>query len=145
MKIKAIFIDIDGVLTNGTKVYGTDGSVMAKSFNDRDWTAIKRFQSKDIYVCFLSGDPWNKIIAMNRNVPFYIRRDEKLGLVKELKYKPQEVVYVGDDLYDLDLLKWCRHPYCPADAIQEVKDVAFTLAVKGGEGVVADLYTVLYG
>jgi hypothetical protein len=41
---KLLALDVDGVLTNGRKIYGESGTPVYKEFNDRDFTAIKRFQ-----------------------------------------------------------------------------------------------------
>ena len=59
-----LILDVDGVLTNGTKVYDIDGNVVHKVFNDRDFTAIKRFKEEGVNVFFLSGDKkFNEEIA----------------------------------------------------------------------------------
>jgi 3-deoxy-D-manno-octulosonate 8-phosphate phosphatase KdsC-like HAD superfamily phosphatase len=45
--IKLIILDVDGIMTDGKKYYGQDGSVYLKSFCDKDWTSIKRFKSSN--------------------------------------------------------------------------------------------------
>jgi 3-deoxy-D-manno-octulosonate 8-phosphate phosphatase KdsC-like HAD superfamily phosphatase len=73
--IKLIILDVDGIMTDGKKYYGQDGSVYLKSFCDKDWTSIKRFKSLGINVIFLSGDEnINKLVADNRNIDFYLSR-----------------------------------------------------------------------
>ncbi len=53
--IKLLVLDIDGVLTDGTKVYGVDGEVIGKRYKDLDFTAIKQLKKKWVfrYVLFL--------------------------------------------------------------------------------------------
>ena len=43
--IKLVILDVDGVMTDGTKYYDRDGKVVLKVFCDKDWTAIKRFRA----------------------------------------------------------------------------------------------------
>ena len=63
--IKLVILDVDGVLTTGKKYYNREGEVKLKSFCDKDWTAIKRFQAIGIPVIFITGDPYNKQILDN--------------------------------------------------------------------------------
>lgn len=142
--IKAVFLDVDGVMTDGTKLYDSDHKCIGKKFCDRDFTAIHRMQKNGLYVSLISGDNWNIGMAIFRKIPIIITRDDKLERVKEFGYKPEEVVYVGDDIFDIPLLKWCGKPYCSYDAIWEVKEIAKSLSL-GGHGVIADLYQELYG
>ena len=48
--IKLLILDVDGVMTNGTKYYDREGTVKLKTFCDKDWTAIKRFRAIGIDV-----------------------------------------------------------------------------------------------
>lgn len=52
MKIKLAILDIDGVLTDGRKYYGLDGIPFAKTYCDKDFTAIKRMRGAGVKVCF---------------------------------------------------------------------------------------------
>ena len=63
MALKLVILDIDGVMTDGKKFYDKNGDVLCKQYNDKDFTAIKRFMATGIDVCFLSGDNWNKVIT----------------------------------------------------------------------------------
>ena len=49
---KLLILDVDGVLTTGCKTYDLEGNVISKEFNDKDFTAIKRFKEKGLKVCF---------------------------------------------------------------------------------------------
>ena len=55
-KFDLLVIDIDGVMTDGTKLYDTYGNIYLKKFNDKDFSAIKRFKELGVEVCFLSAD-----------------------------------------------------------------------------------------
>ena len=58
--IKLVILDIDGVMTDGTKVYGLAGLTMGKRYCDRDFTAIKAFKAG------VAKDPFNLREKTNR-------------------------------------------------------------------------------
>ena len=105
--IKLLILDIDGVMTDGTKVYGLDGLTIGKRYCDRDFTAIKQFKAAGVQVCFLSGDDKvNKAMAENRKTDFYYSRGrEKTDYLEEFadtyNCSTKEMAYVGDDIFEL--------------------------------------------
>ena len=150
--IKLVILDIDGVLTDGKKYYGLDGLPFAKTYCDKDFTAIKRFKGSSVRVCLLSGDDRvNKAMASNRNIDFYSARgkDKKDFLPTFLTTyaaKPSEIVYIGDDLFDSSILKRVGYPFCPSDACYVVKKICGIkniLESKGGDNVICELFEVL--
>ena len=85
--IKLLILDIDGVMTDGTKLYGLDGLTMGKRYCDRDFTSIKQFKAAGVQVCFLSGDDKvNEQMAKNRKTDFYYSRGrEKTDYLSEFE------------------------------------------------------------
>jgi 3-deoxy-D-manno-octulosonate 8-phosphate phosphatase KdsC-like HAD superfamily phosphatase len=75
-KIRLLILDVDGVLTDGKKYYDNTGSVLLKTFCDKDWTTIKRFKSIGLNVVFITGDPFNKFIEKKRNIKVYLNRKD---------------------------------------------------------------------
>lgn len=148
-----LILDIDGVMTNGTKMYGVDGEVLGKRFNDKDFTAIKRFLAQGIDVVFLSGDrSVNEKMAEIRGIEFVYSKSkdgvlDKSRFVDELrmKYGARKVAYVGDDYYDLGAMLKADITFCPADAVIDVKKyVSHVTNCRGGEGVVAELFELSF-
>ena len=149
-----LILDIDGVMTSGNKYYDTEAKVVMKEFNDRDFTAIKRFKLAEIEVCFLSGDSVvNESMAKKREVDFYKSSTWVDGSNKEefilqfiAKYgvKSKRMAYVGDDFYDIGIMKKVGYAYCPSNAPRCVKDISTVLSVKAGQGVVASLYDLVF-
>lgn len=150
-EFRLLILDIDGVMTDGTKVYGIDGDVIAKRFNDRDFTAIKRFKAAGVSVCFLSGDKRvNEIMAHSRKTDFYYSRSDDGSLdkatfvelfAKRYDVPPSRMAYIGDDYYDLSIIEKLEFTFCPADSPASVKEKVYQVMTrKGGEGVVAELY-----
>ena len=150
--IKLVILDIDGVLTDGRKYYNESGMPFAKTYCDKDFTAIKRLRGAGIDVCFLSGDDFvNKSMAKNRNIDFYSARGkDKADFIPEFESKYSthraHMVYIGDDLFDASMLKNVGHPFCPADACLDVKEICGprnTLQSAGGHNVIMELTRVL--
>lgn len=151
MKIKLAILDVDGVLTDGKKYYGVDGIPFAKTYCDKDFTAIKRMRGSGIHVCFLSGDERvNKAMAENRNIDFFSARGkDKADFIPELQLKynttPEKMLYIGDDLFDLSIMKVVGVAFCPNDAPRKIRDFCGknVLSRSGGQNVVAEMVDVL--
>ena len=150
--IKLMILDVDGIMTDGKKYYGPDGMPCMKTYCDKDFTAIKRVKASGVSVCFLSGDDFiNKQMAKNRNIDFYSARNkQKEDFIPHFKQKYNctelNMLYIGDDLFDVNILKLVKYAYCPSDACKEVKDVCKpegTLKNRGGNNVVAELVECL--
>jgi len=152
-KIKLLILDVDGVLTDGTKVYDREHNPIHKTFRCKDFTAIKRFIAAGVKVIMLSGDAWNRDMAQKRNIPFYCTRGDDLSLDKsryishlESTYnvKSENMAFVGDDYFDLSMFKKLFWSFSPSDAPQIIKDNSlYVLKSKGGEGVIVELYDFL--
>lgn len=150
---RLLILDVDGVMTDGTKTYDSSHSVISKRYCDKDFTAIKRFISAGIPVVLLSGCAFNEGMAKSRGLPFYNAKKLSDQLDKSVAAKIicedfnttlAGAAYVGDDYYDLSLLNLVDYPYCPLDAAQIVKDSgAVVINRKGGEGVIEALYELV--
>jgi 3-deoxy-D-manno-octulosonate 8-phosphate phosphatase (KDO 8-P phosphatase) len=150
--IKLILLDVDGVMTDGKKQYDKDGTVILKTFCDKDWTAIKRFRALGIDVAFLSGDGFNANIAKNRNIPFYLNRSngkhsDKVNFLDEIcldfSVTSEEIVYVGDDIFDVRIANAVGFPFCPSDAVAEMIESCSVLTKRAGDNVVMTLFEEL--
>ena len=150
--IKLVILDVDGVLTDGKKYYNRDGEVMMKTFCDKDWTAIKRLRAMGITVIFLTGDPFNESIARNRNIDVIVNRKngkhtDKSEFLEELvakhKVKYSEIVYAGDDIFDIQIMKKIKHSFCPQDCPTIVEQNATPIPVNGGNNFAVALFEVL--
>ncbi|MEQ9500541.1 MAG: HAD hydrolase family protein [Deltaproteobacteria bacterium] len=144
-RVKALFMDVDGVLTDGRVQYLADGSEL-KSFHVRDGLGIKLMRIADCRVAFISG----------RSSPAVQRRGEELGvdamflgiedksgaydaLLEQFGITEDEVAYVGDDLPDLDVLRRSGLSFAVADAAPEVRSAAHVvLRTSGGQGAVRE-------
>ena len=151
--IKLLILDVDGVLTDGNKIYDINHTTVYKKFNDRDFTAIKRFKAGGINVIFVSGDNFNEGMAKKRNIDFYCSRGSDLSLDKSRYLQQFEETYnipienmafVGDDFFDLSIIKKLNYTYCPSNSPRILKDNCLeVIDVKSGEGVIMKLYDLL--
>lgn len=150
--IKLVILDVDGVMTDGTKYYDREGNVILKIFCDKDWTAIKRFRAVGIDIVFITGDPYNENILKNRNLPVVVNRGEgfhkdKVNYLAEIledyNCSAEEVLYLGDDLFDINIMKAVGHPYCLLDSPRIVRQTANILHCKAGENVIMQLFDKL--
>jgi 3-deoxy-D-manno-octulosonate 8-phosphate phosphatase (KDO 8-P phosphatase) len=151
--IKLLILDVDGILTDGKKYYYTCGTVKYKAFCDKDWTAIKRFRALGIEVLLLTGDSFNITVANNRNLDVIVNRSNQGNHTDKLEYLPEicrkynvashEIVYVGDDAFDIRIMQNVKYAFCPSDSPNIVKSIAQPLNAKGGENLVAHLFDYL--
>lgn len=153
MSVKLVILDIDGVLTDGTKMYDINGKCFAKKFCDSDFTAIKRLKANGLNVCFLSGDKTiNEAIAKNRSIDFYHcpkgkDKEEFLDFFSDhYSVTPTEMLYIGDDLFDIKISIAVGFAFCPNNAAYDLKSVCEPdniLDAESGQGVIKELYEEL--
>ncbi len=150
--IELVILDIDGVLTDGRKYYGLNGIPFAKTYCDKDFTAIKRMRGAGVKVCFLSGDDRiNKPMAWNRNIDFYSARGKDKASFVELfektyNTKRENMLYIGDDLFDKSIMEIVGYAFCPNDACTDIKSVCGidnTLSNNGGNNVICEMVETL--
>jgi len=150
--IKLVILDVDGVMTDGTKYYDKDGKVVLKMFCDKDWTAIKRFRAIGIPVVFITGDPYNEMILKSRNLPVVVNRGagfhkDKVNFLGEVLEEydclVEEVVYLGDDLFDYAIMKEVGYPFAVSNAPRTLLEISNVLKCAGGENAVMYMFEEL--
>lgn len=153
-QIKLILLDVDGTLTDGGVYYAESGEEM-KKFNVKDGLAIHRMISRyNMTFGLISSGTTPHILA---------RRAEKLGIqrtysgpepkihivsqwLEELGLDFSAVVYAGDDLNDLAVIRKAGFSACPADAADQVKKaVNKVLHTSGGQGCIRELLEEVLG
>jgi 3-deoxy-D-manno-octulosonate 8-phosphate phosphatase (KDO 8-P phosphatase) len=145
-QIKAIFFDVDGVLTNGGIIYDDTGREI-KQFNVKDGYIISHLKKAGIVVGIITGRE-SKIVS---NRAAELKLDfchqgimDKYAVFEKLvqfhKLKKKQVAYIGDDINDLKVLQNCGLSACPADAMDYVKTrVDLITKSRGGEGVAREV------
>ncbi len=150
--IKLLVLDVDGVLTDGTLVYGPDGEQI-KHFNVKDGVGIKLLQAFDVAVAIISAKDSKPLARRIEHLSIkhtYTGCKDKLlaltQLTSKLSIKFDEVAYCGDDVIDLKVMQKVGLSLAPADAYSMVQDYAdvVTLA-KGGKGVAREVADLILG
>lgn len=147
-KIKLFIFDIDGVITDGKKY--TDGLKEWKSLQMKDIDALNLMRSEGYYIGCISGEETQFSRQFEKmNLDFIsLGCNDKMKALMEAAQKFNcsfnEICYVGDGKYDIPVLKEAGLSLCPNDAIAEAKKEAdIVLRNKGGEGCIAELYSIL--
>lgn len=149
-QIKMFLTDCDGVLTDGGMYYSENGDEL-KKFNTRDGVGMRLLKERGIITGVITGEDRE----LNRRRCEKLNVDEvhqgvesKLDIVKRLCYKyaisPREVLYVGDDVNDLEVLAYVGLPCCVADAHEAVQAAAsYVCKNRGGEGAIREIVDFL--
>ncbi len=145
-KIKAIVLDVDGVLTDGSVLLAPDGS-MNRIMNVKDGYAMQYAIKQGMVVAVITGghEPQvKKRLKYLGLTDIYMKSIDKVEDYKDLKFKYElddsEILYIGDDIPDLEILKQCGLSVCPQDAASEVKEIVDYVSYKeGGKGCVREL------
>ena len=138
--IRLVSTDVDGVLTDGSLVYGEGPHT--KDFNVRDGAGIKWLQQAGIPVVMISGleSPATRRRAADLGIEDCLMgRLDKLPALESVCAKHgvrfDQVAHVGDDLNDLPLLHRVGLACCPSDAVPEVQAACqLCLTLPGGRG-----------
>jgi len=144
--IRALVFDVDGVLTNGQVLVTTDGE-MLRSMNIKDGYALKTAVDQGMLVCIISGGSNEGVRKrlMGLGVKhIHLGANNKVSLLEAFiethNLQPEQIVYMGDDLPDLQVMQMVGLPCCPQDAAPEVKKVSRYVSHKdGGTGCVRDV------
>lgn len=144
-RIKLIIFDVDGVMTDGLAYYDSRGMAM-KTFSMRDGFGFVMAKSAGIELACLTGNVAEMVkrrleaFGINRIKGGHFR---KTGFYKELLqetgFEESEIIYIGDDLFDLPVLRRVGFSVAPADAHQLVcKEVDAITETMGGHGVIRE-------
>ena len=144
--MKLFVMDVDGTLTDGKIYIGSKGEEF-KSFNVKDGYAINNMLHKNgIKTAIITGRESEivNIRARELNIDYvYQNVKDKLEILKQIaelyNITFEEVAYIGDDLNDFESMKKCGVTGCPADAVDEIKNISnYISKYNGGEGAVRD-------
>lgn len=144
--ITTFVFDVDGVLTDGQLLVMPNG-LMARSMNIKDGYALQLAVKKGYRVIIISGGHSPEVKERLEKLgvsEVHMQVSDKLCLLKtilaESDTAQNSCLYMGDDMPDLDCMKWVGLPVCPQDAVNEIKEVALYISSKnGGTGCARDV------
>lgn len=136
--IRAVFFDVDGVLTDGGLLLTADGAEL-KVFHARDGMGFRLLREHGLEVGVISG---RRSEAVSRrmsalNVTHVIQgRDDKLSALGEicagLRLTEGQIAYMGDDVIDIPVMRRVGLAGAPADAHISAREAAHWVATLGG-------------
>ena len=144
--ITTFIFDYDGVMTDGTVFSDPDGNPW-RATNVKDGYALQLAVKLGYHVAVISGAVCPSMeVRMNSlgvNDVFTGVPNKVLKLkeyMQEKGLKAEEILFMGDDIPDLRVMKEVGVPACPADAAPEVKEISKFISEKGGgKGAVRDV------
>ena len=144
--INTFIFDVDGVLTDGTITIFPDGELI-RTMHIKDRYALKTAVNEGYNVCIISGGT-NQAVKSRLNglgiTDIYLGAHNKIDQLEEYfdiyDINPDHVLYMGDDIPDLPVMKMCGLAACPKDAVQEILDLSLYISqYNGGKGCVRDV------
>ena len=145
--IKLIVSDFDGIFTDGKLTVYSDGKT-SKVVDYSDIMAISIILKKDIHFAILSGEKSAAIDILKEKFPsieVFQNQRNKLDVLKTLMEKydsaPENTLYIGDDINDIECLKYVSFPVSVPNAHLSVKnlDNLFITRNSGGYGVIREV------
>jgi len=136
-QITTFVFDVDGVLTDGTLLL-LDNGLQARKMNIKDGLALQ-IALRNYRVVIISGsysEPVLKRLQYLGLKDIYLGQKNKVAVLQEYcathGIALNTVLYMGDDLPDMGVLKSVGLACCPADAVPEVKALCHYIAAKNG-------------
>lgn len=144
--VTTLVFDVDGVLTDGTLII-LPGGVMARKMNVKDGYALQLAVKRGYNVVIISGgnsaEVTDRLYKLGVSAVF-MKVTDKEGVLNNylqqhnLSWK--EVLYMGDDIPDLIVMKKAGVACCPLDSVQEIKEIcAYISPLNGGYGCGRDV------
>ena len=145
-KIKAIIFDVDGVLSAETITLDTSGEPL-RTVNIKDGYAIQLAMKMGLRIVILTGGDTKAVRVRYEHLgveDIYMKCAVKINSYNEFTQKyglsDEEVIYMGDDIPDYEVMKRCGCPCCPADACPDIKDISVYVSDRiGGHGCGRDV------
>lgn len=144
--IDTFIFDVDGVLTDSS-VHVSQNGEMLRIMNIRDGFAMKAAIESGYNVCIISGGNNEGVRIRLRNLgitDIHLASPNKVETFKEYtelySIKPENVLYMGDDIPDYHVMQLVGLPTCPQDAVSEIKAISKYISHKnGGKGAVREV------
>ena len=145
-QIDTFIFDIDGVLTNGIVTIFPNGELV-RQMNIKDGYALKSAVDAGFKVCIISGGSSESVRTRLQGLgvtEIHLGVHDKIKVYEELlekfNLKPENVLYMGDDVPDYPVMEKVGFACAPKDAAPEIKKISKYISPrKGGEGCARDV------
>jgi 3-deoxy-D-manno-octulosonate 8-phosphate phosphatase (KDO 8-P phosphatase) len=144
--ITTFVFDIDGVLTDGSVTVTTSGELLRK-MSIKDGYALKTAVDLGYKICIISGGSNDGVRLRLEGLgitDIYLGTHNKIKhlneFLKKYNIQTEEILYMGDDLPDFQVMEKVGLPCCPQDAVPEIKSISKYISHKnGGCGAARDV------
>lgn len=145
-QIKALVFDVDGVLSSSTISLDPAGEPL-RTMNIKDGYALQLAVKRGLHVAIITGGRGDSIRVRYTGLGIQdiymgaaVKTNEYAHLTAKYNLQPEEVMYMGDDIPDYEVMKLVGLPCCPADAVAEIKEISAYISHRnGGMGCVRDV------
>lgn len=149
-KTKLIALDVDGVLTNNDFLCTEEGELL-RTMYARDGYGLARAMMEGLKVIIITAGNSKGVLSRLEGLGVhhvYMGVKNKLPVLQqyceENDIQQHEVLYMGDDIWDIESLAWAGASACPKDAVHEVKSVSqFISSLDGGKGCVREVVEMI--
>lgn len=144
--VKAIIFDVDGVLSLST-IQMSPAGLPVRTVNIKDGYAIQLAIKMGMKIAIISGGTDPSIEERYRKLgmtDIFMSCSTKIQVLNQYladnNLKAEEVIYVGDDIPDYEIMKVVGCPCCPADACSDIKEIStYVSPYEGGKGCARDI------
>ena len=145
-KIRAVVFDVDGVLSAETITMDAHGEPL-RTVNIKDGYAIQLAVKMGLHIAILTGAVTESVKLRYERLgvqDVYMGCGVKIKTYEEFKkrygYEDEDIIFMGDDIPDMEIMRRVGCPVCPKDACPEVKEVSIYVSdKKGGYGCGRDV------
>jgi 3-deoxy-D-manno-octulosonate 8-phosphate phosphatase (KDO 8-P phosphatase) len=144
--ITTFIFDVDGVLTNGILLVLNDGQ-LARQMNIKDGYALQLAIKKGYRVAIISGgtsdavkERLQKLGVEDVFMKVENKQEKILTYCTLHNLKWDEILFMGDDIPDYSSMQMVGLACCPADAVNEIKQISkYISPINGGNGCARDV------
>ena len=145
-KIRAIIFDVDGVLSSETITLSSEGEPL-RTVNIKDGYAIQLAMKLGLRIVILTGAKTGSVRKRYEGLGVEdiflgcaVKIETYDALLAKYGLKDEEIIYMGDDIPDLEIMRRVGCPVCPKDACLEIKEVSLYVSDRiGGHGCGRDV------
>jgi YrbI family 3-deoxy-D-manno-octulosonate 8-phosphate phosphatase len=144
-RVRALALDVDGVLTDGGMYYGARGQEF-KRFDTKDGMGLRLVQEAGVVVAFITAEKSGIILRRAEKLKVrdvFTGVEDKLAVFEawlaKRRVAPADAAYMGDDVNDLPPMRRAGLALAPADAVPAVRKAArWVASLPGGRGAVRE-------
>jgi 3-deoxy-D-manno-octulosonate 8-phosphate phosphatase (KDO 8-P phosphatase) len=145
-RVKTLLFDVDGVLTNG-QVFLMESGEIVRNMNSKDGFALRLAAKKGYRIAIITAgnsQMVKKLLESFGVQDVFLSQHDKLqcykDFINEHSLNEDEILYMGDDLPDYEVMQRVGVATCPNNSAHEIKEICIYISNRnGGEGCVRDI------